>query len=471
MNRAQGDAWALRGTFAFVALFCAGGLYRVLAVLFLRVPFDPNEGWNAYHAAAAMSGAPLYPGPNTLFFNNYPPLSFYLVGALGALLGDNIVAGRVFSLLGFAAACLFIVAIARRAKLGFVPAFGGGLFFASVLLLFSDYVGMDDPQMLGHALQLAGLYLLLREPRRPEVIVLTALIFACSLFVKHNLIVLPLATVAWLVIVDRIDALILAVASVVSGAIGLIWFRLSVGTGLFVHLASPRLWSTLNMGAGLSGALAWAAVPLLAIGYLLYAERSDRLVRFCAIYVGFALVIGAIASGGAGVDANAFFDLAIALSLSIGLMLGRIGSRGRPVAPPAVLAFVPIAFSLYTALDADWYTRDFWLHPWVDEARTAEADIALLRTNKGNALCETLALCYWAGKAETVDVFNLGQAYATGARSDRALIEKIEHQDFAAIEYESISPFSLTPAVLAATRRAYELRRSSDDGLLFLPRR
>jgi len=27
----------------------------------LRLPLDPNEGWNAYHAAAAMSGAPLYP--------------------------------------------------------------------------------------------------------------------------------------------------------------------------------------------------------------------------------------------------------------------------------------------------------------------------------------------------------------------------------------------------------------------------
>ena len=27
----------------------------------LRVPLDPNEGWNAYHALAAMTGAPLYP--------------------------------------------------------------------------------------------------------------------------------------------------------------------------------------------------------------------------------------------------------------------------------------------------------------------------------------------------------------------------------------------------------------------------
>lgn len=470
MTRAHADAWALRGTLAFAALLCAAGLYRVLAVALLHVPLDPNEGWNAYHAAAAMSGTPLYPRPSALFFNNYPPLSFYLVGALGRLVGDNIFAGRIVSLLAFAVAGLFVVLIGRRImKAGWAPSLAGAPFFASVLLLFSDYVGMNDPQLLGHALQLAGLLLLMRVPRRPQSIVLAAFLFTCALFVKHNLLVLPLATVAWLAIEDRAGALKLAAASIVFGAAGLICFRVAVGSGVFVHLASPRLWSIAGMRTGLFAALTWASVPLLGIGYFLYAEPCDRRVVFCAIYAVFGLLIGAIASGGAGVDANAFFDLAIALSLSIGLTLERLGSRGWPVAPAAVLAFLPIAFSLYAALDADWYTRDFWLHPWVDEARTANADIALLRANNGDALCETLALCYWAGKGEAVDVFNLGQAYATDARNDRALIEKIAHRDFAVIEYESISPFSLTTGVLTATRRGYELRRASDDGLFFLP--
>src|SRR5260370_3324687 len=56
---------------------------------------DPNEGWNAFQAARAIGTGPLYSGPQALTGNNYPPLSFYLVGWAGRLLGDPIVAGPV----------------------------------------------------------------------------------------------------------------------------------------------------------------------------------------------------------------------------------------------------------------------------------------------------------------------------------------------------------------------------------------
>ena len=42
---------------AVFALVCMVALWRVLAVTGLRVPLDPNEGWNAYHAAAAVAGS------------------------------------------------------------------------------------------------------------------------------------------------------------------------------------------------------------------------------------------------------------------------------------------------------------------------------------------------------------------------------------------------------------------------------
>jgi len=49
------------------------------------LPLDPNEGWNAYFADAAIHGGVLYPAADALITNNYPPLSFYLVGAAGLL--------------------------------------------------------------------------------------------------------------------------------------------------------------------------------------------------------------------------------------------------------------------------------------------------------------------------------------------------------------------------------------------------
>src|ERR1700716_1241342 len=82
-------------------LCCAAGLYHAAAPVNLRVPFDPDEGWNAYLQSRAVSGEALYPASDSFLINNYPPLSFYLIGGLGALLGDNIVAGRIVSLASF----------------------------------------------------------------------------------------------------------------------------------------------------------------------------------------------------------------------------------------------------------------------------------------------------------------------------------------------------------------------------------
>src|SRR5260370_2642983 len=83
-------------------------LLAVLAVYFMvwpvwRVGFPieiaQNEGWNAYHADAAMGAAPLYPPTDTLIVNNYPPLSFYVVGGLARAFGDALYVGRVLSLI------------------------------------------------------------------------------------------------------------------------------------------------------------------------------------------------------------------------------------------------------------------------------------------------------------------------------------------------------------------------------------
>jgi len=66
---------ALHAILALLGLLCAVGLWRVVTVLGITMAFDPNEGWNAYHTAALMSGHALYPGHTAYLVNNYPPLS------------------------------------------------------------------------------------------------------------------------------------------------------------------------------------------------------------------------------------------------------------------------------------------------------------------------------------------------------------------------------------------------------------
>src|SRR5437660_10308378 len=62
--------------FALVAMLSIGvlaGFLRAALIARLHVPLDPNEGWNAYHAAAAMAAGNPYPPAGSLMVNNYPP--------------------------------------------------------------------------------------------------------------------------------------------------------------------------------------------------------------------------------------------------------------------------------------------------------------------------------------------------------------------------------------------------------------
>ena len=101
--------WAL---FVIAAWSFAWPVYRA----FLNVEIQNNEGWNAYFADAAIGKVPLYPSPGQFITNNYPPLSFYIVGLVGRLVGDPVLAGRLLSLVAVIAIATAIVLTGRLAR-------------------------------------------------------------------------------------------------------------------------------------------------------------------------------------------------------------------------------------------------------------------------------------------------------------------------------------------------------------------
>ena len=451
---------------ALLGAGCLFGLVRVLAALGAQVPLDPNEGWNAYHAQAAMAGGPLYPDSGSFLFNNYPPLSFYVVGALGRLVGDDIVAGRIVSLLALLAIAAGLYAVSRRMNVDRRNAAFPVLFLVAGLLLFTDYVGMNDPQLLGHAVEITAL-LLMMGPRRVPAVCMAALMMVVACFIKHNLIALPLAVAVWLAIHDRRNAAWFVAAGALFAAAGLIAFRLAYGVGLLAQLASPRVYSLATLAQSLGFWLIWSIVPLVAAIVLFVLRRHDSNVALCGLYACFGLIVATLFSGGAGVDANVWFDADIALSLAAGLALEQL-----PHARPALIAAfaMPLAAGLSLAYDSDWLEADFWLHPFADDIASARGDIAFLRAQNGPALCEQMSLCYWAGKRAEVDVFNLGQAYATRARNPDGLIRKVEARYYRAVEFDSLTDFALGPAVHRAFNRFYRIDHADDNGVFLVPR-
>ena len=449
------------------ALFCVLGLWRTVAAMGLRLPLDPNEGWNAYHAAAAMSGAPLYPGPKSFMIDNYPPLSFYLIGAFGRVLGDNIFAGRIVSLLSYFFVSFGIFAAALRLGCKRLAAAFAALLFAGGLIVFTDYVGMDDPQMLAHALAMAGFLLLLREPHGTARIAAAAALFVLALFVKHNVIAMALAVTVWLAVYDRKSALRLAAFGIALLLVGLILFRFVYGTGLFAHLISARIYSLDNLRSGFDGWLHWSLVPLVGLTVLASLRWHDRPVRLVTFYAACGTILGLCFLGGAGVDANVMFDADIALALGAALLFDR-ALRGVSVPLAAVAYVLPLIFAAWT--NGDWRDADDWLHPMREEASLAQKDIAFLAARQGPALCEMQSFCYWARKPGAVDVFNLGQQFDAGARSDAPLVALIEARRFGAIQFDPDSPYSLGENVHEAMAHAYRLDHQDDYGSFYVPR-
>ena len=192
-------------------------LLALLALYFLvwpvwRIPFAieiaQNEGWNAYHADAAVGGGALYPSPDTLIVNNYPPLSFYALGYLGRIFGDPLYVGRVLSLLATLGLGALIARVVRQLGGGAAGAAVGGIWFvATMARSYSRFVGMNDPQLAGHFVMVAALSWFLARDKAGRAAEPPILLMALAGFWKHNIIAVPATVLAWLWLRDGRRAL------------------------------------------------------------------------------------------------------------------------------------------------------------------------------------------------------------------------------------------------------------------------
>jgi hypothetical protein len=458
-----------RGLVWLVVFGCLCGLARQTSIAGIEIVRGYNEGWNAYHTSAAMSGGTLYPHAPSLLFNNYPPLSFFVVGALGRLTGDFIIAGRIISLLSTLSIAIAIFACARRMAATAMDALFAATLFPVTLLATGIYVGIDDPQLFGHAVGCWGLFFALKEPRRTAALVASALLLTLAVFVKHMLLLQPLALVVWLARYDRKSAFRFAIAGIGFALLGLVLCHLLFGIDLISELRSARSYALLSAWHELRDFVLVGFAPLAATLFLF--RMQDKYAALCALYASLALVIGTIFAGGAGVGQNALFDCIIACALGTALFLHHL-RKNHPARKVlfAILCTTPLVVTTALKSDATWFTSQYWIRPFAEEAMTAKTDIAFIRNRPGPALCEILALCYWAGKAPQADAFNLTEAFRTHTRNEHELIRLLDARYFTTIELDDPSRFSDFPAIRAALARNYSFDHDNENGVFLSPR-
>jgi hypothetical protein len=464
---------------AVIAAVMLAGLIVPLASLLRFVALDPNEGWNALFTRIAMHGGALYPSPAGTVINNYPPLSFYVVGLVGRLMGDDVFAGRAVALFSMFMVGANIYLWLRAAGCGARAAcLGAGLFLAFAVSYAPTYVGMDDPQWLAHALMTGGLVVLWRGNAGTRAIVIGSALMLAGGWSKHLLIPLPIATTFWLARRSRpafltwvgVSALLLAVTALLVG-----WLY---GGAFFDSLHSAREFSRHQATVRIRTALRFFA-PMVALSALLLplARRSER-TEFATVYLLVAGAVAVIASGGIGVDLNANFDFLIAACLCSALTAQAIWQRPLPGALRSLQwgSVLTLVLGVYLGSKA----AGLWPGTLRDlgtldarENETLAAVHLIAEAGHGHAACEMPQLCYWAGSEFSVDFFNYGQRLKVGMQPLTPCEEVFDGRRVALVQLSSgggRGSGQLPAACNELILRNYGSRSESDLGSILLPR-
>lgn len=408
---------ALLGLLALVTVASAAWpVYRA----FLPVEIGYNESWNAYHADTAVRGGHLYPPPDSLVTNNYPPLSFYLTGAAGAVLGDTILAGRLLSLAGIALLGWGIGRLVRR--LGGSPAAGwaGGLtFVATQCRFFSGYAGMNDPQLFAQAVMLHAFLAFLAAVERDRGYFPPLLAMVAAGFLKHNLVALPVVAFAWLGLQRPARAAQWGVVAVLLAGGGLAACRAAYGPDFTTNLLSPREYRV-GLMLGYLGRLQFLAVGLAVWAYVGVVRRHDPSVRLVNLLVAVSFVSFAVQKGGEGVGPNALFELSVAAAVAVGVAFAQaphlpllrfrtaeqmragllLAVCVRLLAPPPVEPFRLLADPAFRAEIAA-------------RVRATREGVKRVRSVPGEVLSSPF-ITYLAGKPYIVDALNVEQRILAG---------------------------------------------------------
>jgi hypothetical protein len=446
-----------------------------------RYSFNVNEGWNAYWASAAWSGADLYPPLSGLRLDNYLPGWFYVTGALGRLVGDIILAGRALAAIALLLIGLVLSLIARElvgAQRGWWLA--GVAFVALFGLHHQDYAAADDPQIFASLLMTVALWLVVRSldeaPSLARYAGVVLLMLAAGL-IKHNIVAPPLAIALFFLCSGRWRALAIFVGlSAVAVAIAGAGLYAAYGRRIFALLLLPKpynamvAWDQTREQLKQYG-LVLAVVPFLAI-------RSDAKTRLILVYAGVALALGAVLSGSDGVDVNVFFDFLFCIAIGLGVMgtavmqfVGREGAArwARWAAAAGWIAVALLSPTIQAVSSRD--TIADALRAVADGAYAA--DLQYIRAAGGPVVCRDPTLCYWAGRPQTIDLNNMRSIARAEPALEAEVVAQIESCRFALIQlgddWDDRENGPLTDRIRDAIEEHYKKDRTSKYGLYWRP--
>jgi hypothetical protein len=303
----------------------------------------------------------------------------------------------------------------------------------------------------------------------------TAALLLAGGLVKHNLLPIPLAITLWLAWHDRAALRTWLAVSGVGLAACALAFAGAFGVDALVGVvAAPRdvrlayVW--VKLGLWLPPLLPYLAACLL----LSVLDRREPTTRLLGLQAALAALFGAVSLAGAGVSYNALFDLVIAATIASAVAVARVAeraaARGFDARAARALGMLLLALPVLVSAPAEFARVRRSLATLPAQEALDAADIAFVAEQDGVVLCETPALCYWAGKTFELDLFNAHQRIARGALDARDLERRFEQREFAAVQLALRDPAQPMHWLEAMARRHYHEARRSPRQLFLVPR-
>lgn len=401
-----------------------------------------NEGYNVFNSIKAASGNDLYDSKANVYKTvNYPPLSFYIIGYIGNIVGNPLIVGRSISLLSlFLISICVAVAVIKLGGAVYDAVFTGIFCLGLFTTYASSYVGVNDPQILGHLFEMAGLLFYLDSRTKNINIFLVALLFSLGIFIKHNLIALPLAVALDLFFQSRRNFIKYVLYCITFGLF-FVCIVLIVSGYDFINevllIESSRIFSIRKLILKTTDLVYNIQIPFTVTLLIIFYNFREINFRIISIYYLLALVIGIYFSGVSGININIFFDFLLSMAIASGMILCyyRKYILNMFNYSKLIYFFLPmfLFFGILVKVPENIITFDLY-SLFIEKERRFQEDVAFLKGYSGPVLCESVLLCYFGNKRYEYDSFQVQQSILSGKIKEEKILNIIESGYFSIVQ-------------------------------------
>jgi hypothetical protein len=298
-------------------------------------------------------------------------------------------------------------------------------------------IGFNDPHLLGILINLAAFYIYWRDSESTRSLILSAALFSLSLFTKQTLVIFPAAVALDLFLTSKKRFVVWLGTAVGSSALFLLLTFAVDGSYFFQHLMLPRQYSVTDMWSNTVLYVTFVQIAFVAALYWALRYRHAGRERMLVWIFSAGYLFGIYLVGGNGAGVNHFYDAMIATTMICGLLAadfeGLAESAPYPRAMLAGLLILPFFISSFLVLPRR-IPYDLVRYDGTPAlSKEYETAIAFIRSRPGPALCESLMVCFEAGKPEIYDAFAVDQAIKTGHLDERYVLNLLATRHYSSI--------------------------------------